>query len=105
MDDSGHVISTTSSPMKEAAEAPSSSSPNNKHHHHHHKHQDYHGWKIDDFESRKQLELQQRYTQLIHDQRKRNFEKKWEKKHHSHLNSKQHSYNTRKGGGQRQRSG
>lgn len=108
MDDSGHVISTMSSPMKEAAEASSTSStssPSNNKHHHHHRHHDYHGWKIDDFESRKQLELQQRYTQLIHDQRKRNFEKKWEKKHHSHLHSK-HQYNTRhKGGGGRQRSG
>ena len=109
MDDSGHVISITSSPMKDAAEASSSSptsSPSSKHNHH--RHHDYHGWKIDDFESRKQIELQQRYTQLIHDQRKRNFEKKWEKKHHSQLQSK-HPYNTRHkgggGGGGRQRSG
>ena len=106
LDDSGRVISTTSSPAKESVEASPPPSPGGgkQHHHHlHHKHHDYHGWKIDDFESRKQLELQQRYTQLIQDQRRRNFEKEWEKKH---LHSKQHSHNTRKGGGgQRQRSG
>lgn len=111
--ESGQVISTTSSPMKEAVDnatlsSLSSSPSNNKHHHHHHRHHDYHGWKIDDFESRKQVELQQRYTQLIHEQRKRNFEKAWEKKHHSQLHSKHHhSYNTRNkgGGGRRERSG
>ena len=100
MDENGQVISTTSSPMKESSEG-SSPSPSGKHHHKHH---DYHGWKIDDFESRKQVELQQRYTQLIHDQRRRNFEKQWEKKHHSQLHSK-NSYNTRSKGGGRKRSG
>lgn len=100
--------------MKEAAAAVSTtttsstssppSSPRN-----HHRHHDYHGWTIDDFESRKQLELQQRYTSLIHDLRKRKFEKEWEKKHHSQI-IHQHSYNTRRGssgsgGGGRQRSG
>jgi hypothetical protein len=98
MDDSGHVISTTSSPMKEAGEVTSPTAPPSPGGGKHHRHHDYHGWKIDDFESRKQIELQQRYIQLIQDQRRRNFEKQWEKKHHSHLHSK-HSYNTRKGGG------
>jgi hypothetical protein len=53
------------------------------------------GWLVHDFESRRQTELQQRYIQLIRDQRRRKFEKEWEKKH---LNKFHHSYNTRRGG-------
>ncbi|EED89266.1 predicted protein [Thalassiosira pseudonana CCMP1335] len=61
------------------------------------KHQ-HHGWTIADFESRKQLELRQRYTQLIHEQRKRKFEKEWEKKHLNkfHSGKSGHGYSTRR---------
>jgi len=60
-------------------------------------------WSIDDFQSRKQIELKERYSQLIREQRKRTFEKEWEKKHHSH-HFKQSTHNTRKNRG-RSRSG
>jgi hypothetical protein len=97
------ATTTTASPPSSPSSSPSKQ-------HNHHRHHDYHGWTIDDFESRKQLELQQRYTSLIHELRKRKFEKEWEKKHHSQI-IHQHSYNTRRGsssgggGGGRQRSG
>lgn len=75
-------------------EAANSSPSKHKHspsqaHHNHPK-----GWLVSDFESRKQTELQQRYIQLIRDQRRRKFEKQWEK---NHVNKFHHSYNTRKG--------
>ena len=65
-------------------------SPNKHHSHHNHPK----GYLISDFESRKQTELQQRYIQLIRDQRRRKFEKEWEK---NHMNKFHHNYNTRKG--------
>jgi len=60
-------------------------------------------WSVDDFQCRKQTELKERYSQLIREQRKRTFEKEWEKKHHSH-HFKQSTHNTRKNRG-RSRSG
>jgi hypothetical protein len=66
-------------------------------------------WTVDDFESRRQTELRQRYAQLIRDRRRRKFEVEWEKKH-MNVFQKQHSqqYTTRKsingGGGSRTRS-
>ena len=75
-------------------EQDNSSSPN-KHKQHSPSHNNYpKGWLVSDFESRKQIELQQRYTQLIRDQRRRKFEKEWEKKH---MNKFHHNYNTRQG--------
>jgi hypothetical protein len=64
--------------------------------HSHHNHPK--GWLVSDFETRKQTELQQRYVQLIRDQRRRKFEKEWEKKN---LNKFHHNYNTRKGHGKK----
>jgi hypothetical protein len=68
-------------------------------------------WTVDDFESRRQTELRQRYAQLIRDRRRRKFEVEWEKKHMNVFHNKQpHSqqYTTRKsingGGGSRTRS-
>ncbi|KAL7486503.1 hypothetical protein ACHAW6_012108 [Cyclotella cf. meneghiniana] len=54
------------------------------------------GWTVASFEARRQTELQQRYIQLIRDQRRRKYEKEWEKKHLNKFHSG-HSYNTRKG--------
>ena len=60
---------------------------------------------IDDFEARKQIELQQRYIQLVRDQRRRKFEKEWEKKHmnknihHNHGNNNNHHHTRRNRGG------
>jgi hypothetical protein len=61
-----------------------------------HGHHTNHGWLVQDFETRKQIELTQRYEQLIRDQRRRKFEKEWEKKNMSKFHAS-HSYNTRKG--------
>ncbi|KAL9184209.1 hypothetical protein ACHAXT_002295 [Thalassiosira profunda] len=56
------------------------SSPGKKHHH---SYPDT--WKVDDFESRKQMELQERFIQLVREERRRKFEKEWEKRHHLHV--------------------
>ena len=57
---------------------------------------------IDDFEARKQLELQQRYIQLIREQRQRKFEKEWERRNMHHNTNNQH--NTRRNNAARGRS-
>ena len=62
-------------------------------------------WTVDDFESRRQTELRQRYAQLIRDRRRKKFEVEWERKHLNVFHNKQH--HTRKsvnGGGSRTRS-
>ncbi len=52
---------------------------------------------IDDFEARKQLELQQRYIQLIRDQRRRKFEKEWERRNmHKNIHNTDNQHNTRR---------
>jgi len=71
-------------------------------------------WTIDEFESRKQIELQQRYTELIKAQRRRKYEKEWEKrqqiqgfaKHHNTRNqNRRRSNSVGHGGGRDNKSG
>ena len=63
-------------------------------------------WSIDDFETRRQIELQQRYISLIQQERKRTYEKEWEKKHlHLHSSNYKHGHNTRNRNRSRSRSG
>ncbi|KAL3789813.1 hypothetical protein ACHAW5_011236 [Stephanodiscus triporus] len=45
-------------------------------------------WTVDDFELRRQIELRQRYAQLIRDLRRRKFEKEWERRNMSAIHSK-----------------
>ena len=67
-----------------AATASTPSSPGKKKHN---------SWSVDDFEARRQVDLRQRYTQLIQDQRKRAFEKEWERKHRIHHHNTRRSKN------------
>lgn len=54
-------------------------------------------WSVEDFEARRQVDLRQRYTQLIMDQRKRAFEKEWERKHRIHHHNTRRSRRSRSG--------
>ena len=53
----------------------------------------HNSWSVDDFEARRQVDLRQRYTQLVLDQRKRAFEEKWERKHRTHHHNTRRSKN------------
>ncbi len=53
-----------------------------------HCHQRPTSWTVDDFEMRRQIELRQRYAQLIRDQRRRKFEKEWEKRNVSAVHNR-----------------
>ncbi|KAL3817731.1 hypothetical protein ACHAXA_002491 [Cyclostephanos tholiformis] len=59
------------------------SSPSTAHHYHRPT-----SWTVDDFEIRRQIELRQRYAQLIRDQRRRKFEKEWEKRNISAVHNR-----------------
>lgn len=61
-------------------------------------------WTVDDFESRRQTELRQRYAQLIRDRRRRKFELEWEKKHMNVFHKKHHYTRQSINGGSRTRS-
>jgi hypothetical protein len=99
-----NLESPSSSPSRHNGHhATEQTSPTSKHHHHH---KPLHGWTVDDFEARRQLELQERYTHLIREQRRRKFEKEWERNHRKecHKNFGKQRRSSGKGGSASNRS-
>ena len=96
-------LSTASSNGIHSPTTPSSSLPTSTSSPHFHRSSPTNSlFTIDDFEARKQIELQQRYIQLIRNHRRRKFEKEWERKHmnknfhHHNNNNTSHHHNTRR---------